>query len=208
MVSRSAVRKFSGFSIVEFMVAALLGGIALTTMGSVLLSTQKSASEKSKQIMLLQNISSTLYQLKEDILRAGYDDGIDTSARFLGESKVTYVHSQPNALGYVYKVRSSSPSEYRHVLYWLNSKTSSLMFCEKSRPTLISVYSAATQFGNCYSLFDPNQVSVSEFTVKRYDIDSNDAESAFVTVRMKAHLTKDPEINQNLELKVTQRNWQ
>ncbi len=208
MVTRSAIRKISGFSIVEFMVAALLGGIALTTMGSVLLSTQKSASEKSKQIMLLQNISSTLHQLKEDILRAGFDDGFDTSARFLGESKVTYVHSQPNALGYVYKVRSSTPPEYRHVLYWLNSKTSSLMFCEKSRPTLISVYSAATQFGNCYSVFDPNQISVNQFSVTRHQIDSDDVESAFVIVRMAAHLTKDPEINQYLELKVTQRNWQ
>ncbi|MBD0788456.1 pilus assembly protein PilW [Vibrio sp. Y2-5] len=208
MVTRSAIRKISGFSIVEFMVAALLGGIALTTMGSVLLSTQKSASEKSKQIMLLQNISSTLHQLKEDILRAGFDDGFDTSARFLGESKVTYVHSQPNALGYVYKVRSSTPPEYRHVLYWLNSKTSSLMFCEKSRPTLISVYSAATQFGNCYSVFDPNQISVNQFSVTRHQIDSDDVESAFVIVRMAAHLTKYPEINQYLELKVTQRNWQ
>ncbi len=88
MAIRNVIRKSKGFSIVEFMVAALLGGIDLTTIGSVLLSTQKSASDKSKEIMLLQNVSTTLHQLKEDILRAGFDDGFDTSARFLGQSKV------------------------------------------------------------------------------------------------------------------------
>ncbi len=208
MAIRNAIGKSKGFSIVEFMVAALLGGIALTTIGSVLLSTQKSASDKSKEIMLLQNVSTTLHQLKEDILRAGFDDGFDTSARFLGQSKVTYVRSGPNALGYVYKVRSSSPPEYRHVLYWLNPNTSSLMLCEKSRATLITVTATATKFGHCYSVFDPNQITVNKFSVESHDIESGDVESAFVIVRMGAHLTKDPEISQYVEVKVTQRNWQ
>jgi len=208
MVTRSVTKNNRGFSLVEFMVAALLSGIALSTIGGVVISTQKAVSDKNKQILLLQNMSTVLQQLKEDLLRAGFDTELSESAKFLNTSNVMYTQASPNVLGYVYKVRSESNPEYRHVLYWLNSDTSSLMLCEKSRPTFITVYTAATAYGNCYSVFDPQQISVDKFTINRHQlVGANNVKSAYIAVHLSAYLTKSPEINQNLTIKVTQRNW-
>ncbi len=207
MVTHAVVKKNQGFSLVEFMVAALLGSIALITIGSVLIATQKSASEKNKQIMLLQNMSTALQQLKEDVLRAGFDGDLAASAKFSGVPGVTYSQTNPDALGYVYKVRTGNTPEYRHVVYWLNSSNSNLILCEKSNAAFLSVYAAANSRGHCYSVFDPKQISVSQFSVTHHQLE-NSVKSAFIIIRLSAFLTKDPLIKQHLEIKVTQRNWQ
>lgn len=209
MAIRSVIKNVSGSSLVELMIATLMGGMALVIVGGVFISTQRSAAEKGKQIMLLQNMTSVMQQLKEDVQRAGFEDDVSKSVMFSDSTEVMHIDSNSAILGYVYKVVSNSASEYQHVFYKYQAQTSRLMLCEKRNSAPISVATATTSGvnGNCYSLFDPHQIHVTDFSVHRHLLE-NQSKSALLTVRLSAVLTRDTSIRQSLEIKVKQRNWQ
>ncbi|PNH81005.1 pilus assembly protein PilW [Vibrio diazotrophicus] len=209
MAIRSVIKNVSGSSLVELMIATLMGGMALVIVGGVFISNQRSAAEKAKEIMLLQNLTSVMQQLKEDVQRAGFDDDVAKSVMFSDSTEVIHIGGHNTILGYVYRVASRSSSEYLHVFYKYDSQTSRLMLCEKRNITPLSVVVATTSGvkGNCYSLFDPHQIYVTDFSVHR-NLLENQSKSALLTVRLSAALTRDISIRQSLEIKVKQRNWQ
>ncbi|MFV0449305.1 MAG: PilW family protein [Vibrio sp.] len=209
MVIRSASKYVLGSSLVELLVAALMASISLVIVGGVFIATQRSSAEKSKQIMLLQNMTSAIQQMKEDVQRAGFEGDIAKSAMFSDSSEVIHIGSSNQMLGYVYKITSSLAPEYLHVIYKYDSYASRLLLCEKSNLTPLSIAVVATSgvMGNCYSLFDPHQIQVTDFSIHRQVLE-NQAKSALLTVRLSAELTKDANTSQSLEIKVKQRNWQ
>ncbi len=79
-----------GNTLIEFMIAALLGIIAVGIIGTVFLSSQKVAAQRSKEIMLLQQVSSVMQQVKEDIKRAGFD-GINNKSMMLSGSSNVFI---------------------------------------------------------------------------------------------------------------------
>lgn len=209
MAIRSVIKNVSGSSLVELMIAALMGGMALVIVGGVFISNQRSSAEKAKEFMLLQNITSVMQQLKEDVQRAGFEDDVAKSVMFSDSPEVIHIGGHNTILGYVYRVASGASSEYLHVFYKYDSQSSRLMLCEKRNITPLSVVVATTSgvMGNCYSLFDPHQIYVTDFTVHR-NLLENQSKNAFLTVRLSAALTRDSSIRQSLEIKVKQRNWQ
>ncbi|HFD0509111.1 TPA: PilW family protein, partial [Vibrio cholerae] len=100
MVMISA-NKQKGNTLIEFMIASLVGAMALAIIGTVFLSNQKAAAQRSKEIMLLQQMSSVMQQMKEDIQRAGFD-GISTNSMMLSGS-ANILFQQTNKIGYVYR---------------------------------------------------------------------------------------------------------
>ncbi|HAS8545050.1 TPA: pilus assembly protein PilW [Vibrio vulnificus] len=187
-----------GSSLVEFMIAALLGGMALTIVGSVFISNQKSAAQRSQEIMLLQQMSIVMQQMKEDIQRAGFN-GIRTNSMMLSGS-TTVLYQQSNSIGYVYRKTSSLASS---TLYRLNDDM--LEYCQHDSALPITVVSAAT---GCADLFDPKQIKVTRFNIERNLLTGVSVESAFVTISLDAQLNKNSSVSQALSLKVQQRNWQ
>ncbi len=79
-----------GNTLIEFMVAALVGAMALAIVGTVFLSNQKAAAQRSKEIMLLQQVSSVMQQMKEDIQRAGFDGIAINSMMLSGSANILY----------------------------------------------------------------------------------------------------------------------
>jgi len=201
-------RKILGSSLVEFMIAALLGIIALTLIGGVYISIQKSASEKSKQILLLQNMTSVLQQLKEDVQRAGFNGDSATSAKFSDATNVVHIDSSASLLGYVYKVIPDTSSEYRHVVYRFDKGSSTLQLCEKNHTETLTTSTASISgyLGNCFSIFDSQQITVSDFAVHLHTLE-NVTTSAFITIKLVAALTAQPSTTQQIEMQVKQRNW-
>lgn len=190
--------KQQGNTLIEFMIAALLGIIALGIVGAVFLSNQKAAAQRSKEIMLLQQMSSVMQQMKEDIQRAGFD-GIDSNSMMLsGSSNVFY--QQPNKIGYVYRNTASAAS---NTVYQLNNHM--LEYCQKDSTSPLSVVSAASA---CFDLFDPKQIKVTQFDIGRTVLLGSSIESAFISISMAAELTNDPTISHVISLQVQQRNWQ
>ncbi len=64
-----------------------IGLIAIGIVGSLFLHGNKLAAERSKQLMLAQDMNDALRMLKEDVLRAGYNEGNSSSFIVSGASK-------------------------------------------------------------------------------------------------------------------------
>ena len=75
-----APSKQQGTSLIELMVASVIGVFAISIIGSVFITGQRIATDKGIELLLLQNLTSTLQVMKEDIQRAGYDGSNGLSA--------------------------------------------------------------------------------------------------------------------------------
>lgn len=186
-----------GNTLIEFMVAALVGAMALVIVGTVFLSNQKAAAQRSKEIMLLQQVSSVMQQMKEDIQRAGFDDVGNQSMRLSGAVGVIYRAS--NKIGYVYRKSSTKVS---NTTYQLNNDM--LEYCQKDSASPLSVVSAAT---GCFDLFDPKQIKIDQFEISETPLSGQAVNSSLMTISIMAKLKDDPNISNAISLQVQQRNW-
>lgn len=211
-VSRS---KQVGGSFVELLVSCLIGVMAIGVVGSIYITGQKLAIERAKTLLLAQNISSVLQQLKEDVQRAGYD-GLGSSSLLLSGAQRS-IHLQPssNSLGYVYRVASAGNHAFRSVVYKreaspVSTQGDMLKVCEKHSPLPLTVSAASLSGsgGYCFNLFDPKQISISRFEAQSTVISGNSASSQWVTLDVAGHLVMDPSIKYHTRIELMQRNWQ
>ncbi|MGL6027842.1 MAG: pilus assembly protein PilW [Vibrio sp.] len=190
--------KYQGNSLIEFMIAALIGVIALGIIGGVFLANQKAAAQRSKQIMLQQQMSSVMQQMKEDIQRAGFA-GIETYSLMLSGASSVLFH-QANQIGYVYRLSSNSVS---NTVYRLNNHM--LQYCQNETPLPLDIASVAS---GCFDLFMPSQIKVVQFDVSHSLLQGASVDSALLAITMAAELKNDPTISHTIGLTIQQRNWQ
>lgn len=216
MAIQAVKRRFQGGgSLVELLVSSLIGLMALGVVGSVYVSGQKTALERAKMLMLTQNISSTLQQLKEDSQRAGYD-GVDSSSLMLsGASSSLHTQTGPDLLAYVYRAASSGSHTYRSVVYKREPSSVStlgdeLKICEKHASTLLTISAASTSGsgGNCFNLFDPKQISISQFSLDSKLVKGPSASSQWVSLSVTGQLVSDTSVEYQTSIDLMQRNWQ
>ena len=126
-----------GASLVEFMIASSLGLISLGIVGSLYISGQKVAMERSKELMLLQNTASVLQMMKSDIQRAGFDGSDGNSVKISGASDTIFTLDAPGMglIAYAYNVGTSGATTlYKNVVYEQRIDTpESLFVCEKNK---------------------------------------------------------------------------
>lgn len=207
MVIQRARKKLRGASLIEFMIASLVGAMALAIIGSVFISSQRSAAQRSQEILLLQNITNVMQGMKEEMYQAGFDDINRTSVLLSGASSVVYTQSFPSVVGFVYRVESAGAA-YRHVVYRQDS--TALKLCEKMRAAPLTPASAADSIvgDSCYSLFDPRQISVTAFSTDTDALSGGLVSGAMTTVAITAALTNRPSVTQSLSFQIQSRNWQ
>ncbi|CAE6887834.1 PilW family protein [Vibrio alginolyticus] len=201
-----------GGSLVELLIASLLGLIALGIVGNVFISGKRTAAERGKELLLLQNMTSVMQQMKEDMLRAGFNGISSGSVTLSGASYAIYSQTSPDMLGFVYRVTSAGVNTYRSVVYKHQPQSGAadlLQLCEKSSPTPLTPASAADSgyLGVCFNVFDPTQITVDSFTVSMVNTTNNSISSAFSVVSMGASLFNDPNVNHIMAIKAQQRNW-
>ena len=216
MVIRNVIPKTPkqrGASLIEFMVASLVGVIALGIAGNVFVSGYKAAAKSSKELLLLQNMTSAVQQIKEDMHRAGFSGLNSSSSTLSGASNSIYTQTSPDMVGFVYRVAPSGSSAFRNVVYRHQPQVTGadlLKICEKSQPNPLAPASAANSGfrGNCYNVFDPKQITVNSFTAVMNPVNSAKTSSAYTTISITASLLNDPSISQSMAIKLQQRNWQ
>ncbi|EOB4971864.1 PilW family protein [Vibrio fluvialis] len=208
MVIQRARKKLRGALLIEFMIASLVGTMALAIIGSVFISSQRSAAQRSQEILLLQNITNVMQGMKEEMYQAGFDDINRTSVLLSGASSVVYTQSFPSVVGFVYRVESAGAAAYRHVVYRQDS--TALKLCEKMRAAPLTPASAADSIvgDSCYSLFDPRQISVTAFSTDTDALSGGLVSGAMTTVAITAALTNRPSVTQSLSFQIQSRNWQ
>ncbi|KOO14184.1 pilus assembly protein PilW [Vibrio xuii] len=207
--------KQAGSSFIELMVSCLIGVMAIGLVGTIYLTGQKLAIDRAKVLLLTQNISSVVQQIKEDVQRAGFD-GVDSSSLLLSGA-LSSVHLNPSSdsLGYTYRVASSGSHAFRSVVYkreaaLTSTQGDSLKVCEKHSPLPLTVSAASLSGsgGYCFNLFDPKQLSISRFEAQSTVISGNSASSQWVTLDVAGYLVLDPSIDYHTRIELMQRNWQ
>lgn len=201
MVFLGAKNKQLGSSLIEFMVASLVGAIALGMIGSLFLSNQKASLQRSKEIMLLQQMSVVLHQMKSDVLRAGYNYLDNHSIKLSGATHLLFV--EPEQIGYVYQNPMAVSASVSNTVYRLDN--SSLKYCQNNSFQPLSTTSAETK---CFNLFDPKQIKVTRFSVQHESVSGESVQSGVISIYLSAALVKTPSVSQNMNLRLMQRNWQ
>ena len=203
-----------GASLVEFMIASSLGLISLAIVGSLYISGQKVAMERSKELMLLQNTASVLQMMKSDIQRAGFDGSDGNSVKISGASNTLYTISGADSglIAYVYNVGvSGATSLYKNVVYEQRDGTpESLFVCQKKQATIWNINDVANLSGTgmCNTLFDKKAIHVNRFDLVSEVLENTDAKSALITVTLGTELKDATNIRTEQSFTVKQRNWQ
>lgn len=203
-----------GVSLMELLAATLLGVMALSIVGAIFISGQKLATQRSKQLLLIQNLASAALQIKQDLQRAGYDPTAASPVSLTSSSHIVHLESSPSALGYVYRIATTGQEVFRTVVVKHHLSLDAavghgLLLCEKQLTGSVSFYHASLSGwnGHCFNLFNPEQISVTEFSVTDAAIVGEGAENQRITIRLSGRLMTDPTIAHQLELTILLRNF-
>ncbi|MCR9921425.1 prepilin-type N-terminal cleavage/methylation domain-containing protein [Vibrio alginolyticus] len=206
--------KQKGVSLIEFMIASVLGLISLATVGSIYVSGQRVIMERSKELMLLQNSESVVQMLKSDIQRAGFDGNNGHSIKISGSANTIYTLDDVDrgliAYAYYIGVSGSAPL-YKNVAYEQRVNTpESLFVCEKKQITIWDVNDVVNLAGtgSCNTLFDKKVIHVNRFDLTSDLLESTDAKSALVTITLGTELKDVTDIRTQQSFTAMQRNWQ
>ncbi len=203
MTTRHAVSFTKGFTLIEFIVSAAIGAVALGIIGSIFLSAQKVAHHKSQQLYLLQSLTSTFQTIEEDIQRAGFDNAQGQSLTLSGATSVITQNGSSD-FGMAYYRNMVDNKNYRSLRYYLND--GKLILCEQGG-LVKSELKALTDIASCRSLLDQNIVQVASFTLSSTPLSNTNATSAIWHLSISAH-TVDSAHSRQLAVDIKQRNWQ
>lgn len=196
--------KQQGTSLVELMVASVIGIFAISIIGSVFITGQRIAKDKGIELLLLQNLTSTMQVMKEDIQRAGYDGSNGYSIKLSGASNTIQV-SGGVAVGFVYfREGSSDNKNHRNIVYQKNG--TKLQICEKGT-TVSEAIPTFEEVTGCYSLFDDTIMDVDEFNITSRVLEQNSIKSTLTDISITASIPTAA-VTKSVSVSIKQRNWQ
>ena len=197
--------KQNGSSLIELLIASFIGVIAISLVGSIFINGQRVAKNRGLELLLAQNLTSTMQIIKDDIQRAGYNGTDGQSVKLSAATNI--IEIKPNSIGFVYhKKLSGAQKTYQNVIYKYSSSDKKLKVCEEE--TLITNIKSLTTVSNCYSLFDTQNIQVTNFSVLRKPLITSSATSSIIGIQLDTELVNIPTMKKDLSFSVKQRNWQ
>jgi type IV pilus assembly protein PilW len=189
-----------GVSVIEVLVATAIAS-SVTILGSaLLLQTQKHSFELIKRIELIQTLYQSLFMLKAELRRAGYNPGLNASLTLTGATKV--VETGDDWLDFM---TISPQGDWYKTRYQRDPLTNTIDLCVQR----VSVHLIKPVLGQCsgnfYSILDENQLRLTEFSVVQSAIAGQ--RSSLVNVQLELSSQYSGEILSQWMI-VKQRNWQ
>ncbi|MBD1571830.1 hypothetical protein HC725_00865 [Vibrio sp. S17_S38] len=207
MAIRSAISLMKyqkGVSLVEMLIASTIGILAIIAVGSIFISGQKLATDRSMRLLVLQNMSDAMRYMKEDMQRAGYNGNNGNSLILSGASSV--ISTTSSSLAYAYRTEPLISNKYMYTKFIGDVSTGELTLCAAPASSVVAVIPICSNM----SLMDEQRVVLTGFSVKEVPL-GNSVSSAYITITMKAALANAPNMNDNYEqtmiTKIKQRNW-
>lgn len=163
MITSSAKQK--GLSLVEVLLASVLGLLSLSLMVNTIVSTQRIITRESNQLYLQQSVADAMRFLTDDIRRAGFNGVYGQPVRFADAEGI--VELSDFMANYVYR----KEGEYVYTAVKIDEKQHKLMLC-------ILISDHLPSFGSCsrfYSFFDAQRIKVTAFKI---DVKSFPSKSA------------------------------
>lgn len=209
MIIKNAIKN-NGFSLIELLIASSIGLIAIGVVGSVFLSGYKSASQRSLELLLQQDVNDALSLIKQDILRAGYQSGASSSYIVSGATDIVTLSKLgpgEQCISYAYYDGSV---QYLRSFYSKDGIDS-----ERNGVSGLYLYSTTNpdrdsdNFCNGgESILDKNVIEVKEFSIAEQSLSSASATSKLLTIKLVAHLRANPSISTAKSIQIKTRNWQ
>ena len=213
MVMRFVSTHIKGSTLVEMMVASVIGVVAIGIIGSVFITNQRVASKNSLELLLSQNLFSTTQLMKEEIWRAGYDSDSGISVKLSGAINTIYtnqVSADEAYIGFAY-LQDSVSSAYRNIVYQF--KENKLNYCVGESGDLLAINEKPIGMLNgevtmtCQSLFFERQIQVDALFVEAEELSTGSSASQKVDIELKASLV-NADVSHEVRTSVVQRNWQ
>ncbi|RYU64773.1 pilus assembly protein PilW [Aliivibrio finisterrensis] len=197
--------KQQGASLIELLIASFIGVIAISLVGSIFINGQRVAKERGLELLLIQNLTSTVQIIKEDIQRAGYDGSDGQSIKLSGAVNVIEITS--DSVGFAYhRKMSGAQKTYQNIVYKYSPVDKKLKICEEK--TLINNRKEISEIGDCNSLFDSKNIHVTAFSIVSTPLVTSAAMSSIIDIRLDANLMNIPTMTKSLSFSAKQRNWQ
>jgi type IV pilus assembly protein PilW len=210
-------KKQTGNSLLELLISSSLGVITIGTITSVFIHAQKTAMQRTQELVLLQNTASVVQMMRADIQRAGFDGGQGRSIKLSGAINTVFTVSSAArtlvAYAYLADMSGGIPS-YNNVVYQRTTNLpNSFYVCEKELVDRVMDIADAQDFSNrvggaCYNLFDANTVHVNQFQIHEDKIQNHGVTSALLTVHVSAELASNSDVKVTKDFTIKQRNWQ
>ncbi|CAK2720811.1 Pilus assembly protein PilW [Vibrio crassostreae] len=210
---RSVNSYIKGSTLVEMMVASVIGIIAIGTIGSIFITNQRISSENSLELLLSQNLFSAAQMMKEEIWRAGYDSDSGKSIKLSGATNTIYVNQvsvDEAYIGFAY-LQDGASSVYRNIVYQF--KENKLNYCLGESGGLLAINEKplGTASGavsmKCESVFFNRQIQVDALFVEAEELSTGASVSQKVDLELKASLV-NADVSHKVRTSVVQRNWQ
>ena len=207
MAIRSAISLMKyqkGVSLVEMLIASTIGILAIIAVGSIFISGQKLATDRSMRLLVLQNMNDAMRYMKEDMQRAGYNGNNGSSLILSGASSV--ISTTSSSLAYAYRTEPLISNKYMYTKFIGDVSTGELTLCTVPASSVVAVILTCSNM----SLMDEQRVVLTGFSVNEVPL-GNSVSSAYITITMKAALANSPNTIDNYEqtmtTKIKQRNW-
>ncbi|PSU46795.1 pilus assembly protein PilW [Photobacterium frigidiphilum] len=200
------VRVQRGMSLIELLVASSLGLIILASVGSVFLSGHNMAAERTKQLMLAQDVNDAIRIMKNDIQRAGYNSDNSGTLILSGASSTIVAGSANDSISYVYEDENA---EWRIVKFRFKSGSPSVVqMCVNTVPKSVGgvALSDASCVGSVSSLMDQAYINVTEFKVVPTPLSTSSATSSIINISLSATL-KNTSYTKTVSTDIKTRNW-
>ena len=117
-----------GVVLLEFLIGSVLSISIIGSLMVLLVSSLKVGMNRMHKLVLIENVSSVVQQIKQDVQRAGY--GGDRGVRATLAETTDTVYVDKHLLGYSYWVKEEEA--YRHVVFkGQHTNSGQLLICEK-----------------------------------------------------------------------------
>lgn len=202
------MKRQKGITIIEMLVASTAGIMAISLVGSLYISVQNHASDRSQLLLLNQALATTARRIQNDMIRAGYNGKESNSWVPFGASTTIYVSQSGAVAQYAYRDdRGEAPIE--NVVWQFSEEVGKLSICRAK--TNISTGTKATSFSNssgCTSIFEPNLIKVNDFSLATNTVGSHSATHQYVNLTIDAELRGNPSVFSSLTRQFMVRNGQ
>jgi len=175
--------KQSGITLIEMMIAMVLGLIVTGTIITIFISNVKSTTETVKMTRLNQELRTVMNFMADELKRAGYS--ADPDADFFMDSYVVDVTSGAECVLYAYDVNANGTSEANE------------SFGFRLDINQIKWQSGVTACGDIsQALTDPDTARITDFTLTPTAL-AADASSAIQTHNLEISITGETDLNPN-----------
>jgi Tfp pilus assembly protein PilW len=202
------MKRQKGITIIEMLVASTVGIMAISLVGSLYISVQNHASDRSQLLLLNQALATTARRIQNDMIRAGFNGEDSKSWVPSGASSTIYVSQSGAVAQYAYRDdRGEAPIE--NVVWQFSEEVGKLSICRAK--TSISAGTKTTTFSNstgCTSIFEPNLIKVNDFSLVTNTVGSNSATHQYINLTIDAELRGNPSVFRSLTRQFMVRNGQ